>query len=118
MSCAAGGSGGSCQGDGRGGSYGCRGPWAVVQDPELSVPPSCSSEAPPVAWLAEQAAQRYYQTCGLLPRLTLQKEGALLAPQDLILDVLQSNDEVSSGIPAPGSPHKVPQAARSLAHSR
>ncbi|XP_030660311.1 tonsoku-like protein isoform X2 [Nomascus leucogenys] len=54
----------------------------------------CSSETHSVAWLAEQAAQRYYQTCGLLPRLTLRKEGALLAPQDLIPDVLQSNDEV------------------------
>lgn len=60
-------------------------------------PVFCSSEAPLVAWLAEQAAQRYYQTCGLLPRLTLQKEGALLDPQDPIPDVLQSNDEVGSG---------------------
>lgn len=49
-----------------------------------------------MAWLVEQAAQRYYQTFGLLPRLTLQKEGALLAPQDPIPDVLQSNDEVGS----------------------
>lgn len=48
-----------------------------------------------MAWLAEQAAQRYYQACGLLPRLTLQKDGALLAPQDPIPDVLQSNEEVS-----------------------
>lgn len=48
-----------------------------------------------MAWLAEQASQRYYQACGLLPRLTLKKEGALLAPQDLIVDVLQSNEEVS-----------------------
>lgn len=47
-----------------------------------------------MAWLAEQAAQRYYQACGLLPRLTLRKEGALLAPQDPIPDVLQSNEEV------------------------
>lgn len=50
-----------------------------------------------MAWLAEQAAQRYYQACGLLPRLTLRKEGALLAPQDPIPDVLQSNEEVSCG---------------------
>nr|XP_051684653.1 tonsoku-like protein isoform X2 [Oryctolagus cuniculus] len=64
-----------------------------VQD-NLFLIPVPHSEAPPVAWLAEQAAQRYYQTCGLLPRLTLQKEGALLAPQDPIPDVLQSNDEV------------------------
>lgn len=48
-----------------------------------------------MAWLAEQAAQRYYQACGLLPRLSLQKEGALLAPQDPIPAVLQSNEEVS-----------------------
>ena len=50
-----------------------------------------------MAWLAEQAAQRYFQTCGLLPRRTLRKDGALLAPQDPIPDVLQSNDEVCSG---------------------
>lgn len=48
-----------------------------------------------MAWLAEQAAQRHYQASGLLPRLSLQKEGALLAPQDPIPDVLQSNEEVS-----------------------
>ncbi|XP_069588240.1 tonsoku-like protein isoform X2 [Ranitomeya imitator] len=47
-----------------------------------------------VSWLAEQASQRYYQSCGLLPRLTLKKEGALLAAQDPILHVLQSNEEV------------------------
>ncbi|KAG8147516.1 hypothetical protein E2320_022985 [Naja naja] len=56
--------------------------------------PRSEGESRRVAWLAEQASQRYYQTCGLLPRLTLQKEGALLAPQDSILDVLQSNEEV------------------------
>lgn len=59
-----------------------------------------------MAWLAEQAAQRYYQTCGLLPRLTLRKEGALLAPQDPIPDVLQSNDEVSRG--SQGLRHREP----------
>lgn len=46
-------------------------------------------------WLCEQAAQRYYQKCGLLPRLSLQKEGALLSPQDPLLSVLQTNEEVS-----------------------
>ncbi|KAG8515412.1 Tonsoku-like protein, partial [Galemys pyrenaicus] len=57
---------------------------------------ACFSSREPrsVAWLAEQAAQRYLQACGLLPRLSLQKEGALLAPQDPIPDVLQSNEEV------------------------
>lgn len=65
-----------------------------------------------MAWLAEQAAQRYCQACGLLPRLLLRKEGALLAPQDPIPDVLQSNEEVSGKSlgtegrerPGPGSP--------------
>ncbi|XP_077207393.1 tonsoku-like protein isoform X2 [Paroedura picta] len=61
----------------------------------IPVPHSTSGgDGRPVSWLADQASQRYYQMCGLLPRLTLKKEGALLAPQDLILDVLQSNEEV------------------------
>lgn len=49
-----------------------------------------------VSWLCEQAAQRYYQTCGLLPRLSLQKEGALLSPTDLLLAVLHTNEEVTT----------------------
>ncbi|XP_006107625.1 tonsoku-like protein [Myotis lucifugus] len=65
-----------------------------VQDNLFLIPVPHSKEAHSVAWLAEQAAQRYYQACGLLPRLTLRKEGALLAPQDPIPDVLQSNEEV------------------------
>ncbi|XP_067148676.1 tonsoku-like protein [Apteryx mantelli] len=64
-----------------------------VQDNVFLIPVP-QSESRAVGWLAEQAAQRYYQTCGLLPRLTLKKEGALLAPQDLVGDVLQSNEEV------------------------
>lgn len=47
-----------------------------------------------VAWLCEQAAQRYYQKCGLLPCLSLQKEGALLLPTDPLLAVLHTNEEV------------------------
>uniref|UniRef100_F7FJ56 Tonsoku-like protein n=1 Tax=Monodelphis domestica TaxID=13616 RepID=F7FJ56_MONDO len=66
-----------------------------VQDNIFLIPvPHSGSKGHPVSWLAEQASQRYYQTCGLLPRLTLKKEGALLAPEDLITDVLQSNEEV------------------------
>ncbi|XP_036159599.1 tonsoku-like protein isoform X1 [Myotis myotis] len=65
-----------------------------VQDNLFLIPVPHGKEAHSVAWLAEQAAQRYYQACGLLPRLTLRKEGALLAPQDPIPDVLQSNEEV------------------------
>lgn len=44
--------------------------------------------------MCEQAAQRYYQMCGLLPRLSLQKEGALLLPTDPLLAVLHTNEEV------------------------
>lgn len=62
--------------------------------------PLCCSEADSctVSWLCEQAAQRYYQKCGLLPRLSLQKEGALLSPQDLLLAVLHTNEEVRTSI--------------------
>nr|XP_060615138.1 forkhead-associated domain-containing protein 1-like [Anolis sagrei ordinatus] len=68
-----------------------------VQDNIFLIPvPHGDHEGRPVSWLAEQASQRYYQACGLLPLLTLKKEGALLAPQDRIVDVLQSNEEVSS----------------------
>lgn len=63
--------------------------------------PLCFSDADSctVLWLCEQAAQRYYQKCGLLPRLSLQKEGALLSPQDLLLAVLHTNEEVSPAWP-------------------
>uniref|UniRef100_A0A8B9M7D4 Tonsoku-like protein n=1 Tax=Accipiter nisus TaxID=211598 RepID=A0A8B9M7D4_9AVES len=64
-----------------------------VQDNVFLIPVP-QSESRAVSWLAERAAERYYQTCGLLPRLILKKEGALLAPQDLVGDVLQSNEEV------------------------
>lgn len=47
-------------------------------------------------WLCEQAAKRYYQKCGLLPRLSLQKEGAQLCPEDLLLAVLHTNEEVET----------------------
>uniref|UniRef100_H3A5I3 Tonsoku-like protein n=1 Tax=Latimeria chalumnae TaxID=7897 RepID=H3A5I3_LATCH len=74
----------------------------------LSFLHSCSDgESHTVSWLAEQASQRYYQTCGLRPRLTLKKEGALLAAHDLVLHVLQSNEEylaefpISSDLPPP-----------------
>lgn len=63
--------------------------------------PFRSSESDPctVSWLCEQAAQRYYQKCGLLPRLSLQKEGALLSAQDLLLAVLHTNEEVNTYSP-------------------
>uniref|UniRef100_A0A452HRN6 Tonsoku-like protein n=1 Tax=Gopherus agassizii TaxID=38772 RepID=A0A452HRN6_9SAUR len=88
---------------------------ALPQPPPF---PCSSSESHPVAWLAEQAAQRHYQTCGLLPRLTLKKEGALLAPQDLIVDVLQSNEEVLAEVQSwdlPPLADRYRKACRSLA---
>ncbi|KAL3999253.1 aldehyde dehydrogenase (NAD(P)+) [Sarotherodon galilaeus] len=64
--------------------------------PPLPYPHSGQNEANSctVSWLCEHAAQRYYQQCGLLPRLSLQKEGALLSPQDQLLAVLHTNEEV------------------------
>ncbi len=59
---------------------------------------SSEADSCTVSWLCEQAAQRYYQKCGLLPRLSLQKEGALLCPQDLLLAVLHTNEEVRPAI--------------------
>ncbi|XP_067825223.1 tonsoku-like protein [Heptranchias perlo] len=66
-----------------------------VEDNIFLIPiPHSDSEVRTVSWLAEQATERYYQMCGLRPKLTLKKEGALLAPQDPIVHVLQSNEEV------------------------
>ncbi|XP_067416235.1 tonsoku-like protein isoform X2 [Emydura macquarii macquarii] len=90
-----------------------------VQDNVFLIPvPHSGSASRPVAWLAEQAAQRYYQACGLLPRLSLQKEGALLAAQDLIVDVLQSNEEVFAEVQSwelPPLADRYRKACRSLA---
>lgn len=63
-----------------------------------SLRPSSEADSCTVSWLCEQASQRYYQKCGLLPRLSLQKEGALLSPQDLLLAVLHTNEEVRTDI--------------------
>ncbi|XP_049621606.1 tonsoku-like protein [Suncus etruscus] len=65
-----------------------------LRDDLFLIPIPHSSETQSVDWLAKQAAQRYHQACGLLPRLTLRKEGALLDPKDPIVDVLQNNEEV------------------------
>ncbi|KAJ3613544.1 hypothetical protein NHX12_019791 [Muraenolepis orangiensis] len=66
-----------------------------VQDDVFLIPvPQSEADVCTVAWLCDQAAHRYYQKCGLLPRLSLQKEGALLSPQDLLLAVLHTNEEV------------------------
>uniref|UniRef100_A0A8C8RGP6 Tonsoku-like protein n=1 Tax=Pelusios castaneus TaxID=367368 RepID=A0A8C8RGP6_9SAUR len=90
-----------------------------VQDNVFLIPvPHSGRASRPVAWLAEQAAERYYQVCGLLPRLTLKKEGALLAAQDLIADVLQSNEEVFAEVQSwdlPPLADRYRKACRSLA---
>ncbi|XP_055506007.1 tonsoku-like protein [Leucoraja erinacea] len=67
----------------------------TVQETIFLIPvPHSSGEVHTVSWLAEQASQRYYQTCGLRPKLSLKKEGALLDPLDPITHVLQSDEEV------------------------
>ncbi|XP_011488610.1 tonsoku-like protein isoform X1 [Oryzias latipes] len=79
--------------------------------------PVPQSEAVTVWWLCEQAAQRYYQKCGLLPRLSLQKEGALLSPQDPLLSVLQTNEEVLAEVCSwdlPPLPERYKKACQSL----
>ncbi|KAJ4939475.1 hypothetical protein JOQ06_028923 [Pogonophryne albipinna] len=45
-----------------------------VQEDVFLIPvPQSEADSCTVSWLCEQAAQRYYQKCGLLPRLSLQK---------------------------------------------
>ncbi|XP_040399714.1 tonsoku-like protein, partial [Cygnus olor] len=88
-----------------------------VQDNVFLIPVP-QSDGRAVGWLAAQAAERYYQACGLLPRLTLTKEGALLAPQDLVGDVLQSNEEVLAEVQCwdlPPLAERYRKACRSLA---
>ncbi|CAB1432486.1 unnamed protein product [Pleuronectes platessa] len=90
-----------------------------VQEDVFLIPVPQSEAAPcTVSWLCEQAAQRYYQKCGLLPRLSLQKEGALLCPQDLLLAVLHTNEEVLAEVCSwdlPPLPERYKKACESLA---
>uniref|UniRef100_A0A1A7XW82 NF-kappa-B inhibitor-like protein 2 n=1 Tax=Iconisemion striatum TaxID=60296 RepID=A0A1A7XW82_9TELE len=80
--------------------------------------PQSEADSCTVSWLCDQAARRYYQKCGLLPRLSLQKEGALLSPQDLLLAVLQTNEEVLAEVCSwdlPPLPERYKKACESLA---
>ncbi|XP_076013393.1 tonsoku-like protein [Genypterus blacodes] len=90
-----------------------------VQDDVFLIPvPQSKADSCTVSWLCEQAAQRYYQKCGLLPRLSLQKEGALLSPQDMLLDVLHTNEEVLAEVCSwdlPPLPERYKKACHSLA---
>ncbi|XP_068608368.1 tonsoku-like protein [Brachionichthys hirsutus] len=90
-----------------------------VQEDIFLIPvPQSEADSCTVSWLCEQAAQRYYQKCGLLPRLSLQKEGALLSPQDLLLAVLHTNEEVLAEVCSwdlPPLPERYKKACRSLA---
>nr|XP_015825417.2 tonsoku-like protein [Nothobranchius furzeri] len=90
-----------------------------VQEDVFLIPvPQSEAESCTVSWLCDQAARRYYQKCGLLPRLSLQKEGALLSPQDLLLAVLQTNEEVLAEVCSwdlPPLPERYRKACESLA---
>ncbi|XP_068436562.1 tonsoku-like protein [Clinocottus analis] len=90
-----------------------------VQEDVFLIPvPQSEADSCTVAWLCEQAAQRYYQKCGLLPHLSLQKEGALLSPQDLLLAVLHTNEEVLAEVCSwdlPPLPERYKKACHSLA---
>ncbi|XP_041667769.1 tonsoku-like protein [Cheilinus undulatus] len=90
-----------------------------VQEDVFLIPvPQSEADSCTVAWLCDQAAQRYYQKCGLLPRLSLQKEGALLSPQDLLLAVLHTNEEVLAEVCSwdlPPLPERYKKACQSLA---
>ncbi|XP_053366444.1 tonsoku-like protein [Clarias gariepinus] len=89
-----------------------------VQNNVFLIPvPHSEADSCTVSWLCEQAAQRYYQTCGLLPRLSLQKEGALLSPSDLLLAVLHTNEEVLAEVCSwdlPPLPERYKKACKSL----
>lgn len=90
-----------------------------VQEDVFLIPvPQSEANSCTVSWLCEQAAQRYYQKCGLLPRLSLQKEGALLSPQDQLLAVLHTNEEVLAEVCSwdlPPLPERYKKACQSLA---
>ncbi|XP_051578042.1 tonsoku-like protein isoform X1 [Myxocyprinus asiaticus] len=89
-----------------------------VQDNVFLIPvPHSEADSCTVAWLCEQAAQRYYQKCGLLPCLSLQKEGALLLPTDPLLAVLHTNEEVLAEVCSwdlPPLPERYRKASQSL----
>uniref|UniRef100_A0A8C1SAA2 Tonsoku-like protein n=1 Tax=Cyprinus carpio TaxID=7962 RepID=A0A8C1SAA2_CYPCA len=93
-----------------------------VQDNVFLIPvPHSEADSCTVAWLCDQAAQRYYQTCGLLPRLSLQKEGALLLPTDPLLAVLHTNEEVVAEVCSwdlPPLPERYRKACQSLTNRR
>ncbi|KAK5857492.1 hypothetical protein PBY51_010734 [Eleginops maclovinus] len=90
-----------------------------VQEDVFLIPvPQSEADSCTVSWLCEQAAQRYYQKCGLLPRLSLQKEGALLCPQDQLMAVLHTNEEVLAEVCSwdlPPLPQRYKKACNSLA---
>eukprot|EP00058_Branchiostoma_floridae_P019181 XP_002604670.1 hypothetical protein BRAFLDRAFT_94832 [Branchiostoma floridae] len=70
-----------------------------VQDKTFLIPIPNSDSSKSIGWLAEQASQRYYNTCGLRPRLALHtREGAMLEAHDAISDVLSTNEEVVASV--------------------
>lgn len=90
-----------------------------VQEDVFLIPvPQSKADSCTVSWLCQQATQRYYHKTGLLPRLSLQKEGALLSPEDLLLAVLHTNEEVLAEVCSwdlPPLPERYRKACQSLA---
>ena len=49
-----------------------------------------------MSWLAQEAAQRYYQLCNMRPLLSLATaDGAIMSPDDDLTLLLSNNEEVS-----------------------
>ncbi|XP_043228378.1 tonsoku-like protein [Amphibalanus amphitrite] len=59
----------------------------------VQVPAAAAGRPHTVQWLAEQASDRYYKQFLLRPRLELLKDGALLAPEDPVQDVVGRQEE-------------------------
>ncbi|KAF0292246.1 Tonsoku-like protein [Amphibalanus amphitrite] len=59
----------------------------------VQVPAAAVGRPHTVQWLAEQASDRYYKQFLLRPRLELLKDGALLAPEDPVQDVVGRQEE-------------------------
>ncbi|CAH1269884.1 TONSL [Branchiostoma lanceolatum] len=96
-----------------------------VQDKTFLIPIPNSDSNKSIVWLAEQASQRYYNMCGLRPRLALHtREGAMLEAHDAISDVLSTNEEVVASVqswdlpPLPERYIKACENSNSVVHPR
>ncbi|XP_072013622.1 tonsoku-like protein [Amphiura filiformis] len=65
-----------------------------IQDKMFLIPIPTRDERS-MNWLAEEAGRRYYNSCGLKPKLVLcTQEGAEFSPDDMVTDLLTNNEEV------------------------